>query len=357
MTNTKSPVALPTLQEYLKAGVQFGHEAKRWNPKMKKYVFGVKKGIHVIDLNQTSQKLEEAVKFLTDSARRGPVLFVGTKRQASDIVQEEAIRSGSYFVTHRWAGGLLTNFSMINESLNKLKKLEQDFETGVEGRTKYEISKMKVEWAKLDRLYGGIKDMKRLPTAIVVIDPRYEIGSVVEANKLNIPVVAVVDTNCDPDRIKYVVPGNDDALGAIKLFMRTFADAVKFGNGGQGVVHHLKDYSKVDVKVIKTINPNDVSISVDEETVSQPKAKIRLKTQQPEAVLEKKAEKSSPKPESKPKKAKAKPKKVEVELSTRTEKALKDAGVTLAKAKKMSDEELVKIKGLGVKAVEEIKNA
>lgn len=251
MAESTFPVELPELKDLLKAGVQFGHETKRWNPRMKKYIFSTKNNIHIIDITQTVPLLKNAVKFLIEASRQGSVLFVGTKRQVSDVVQKEAIRSGSYFVTHRWAGGLLTNLQVIDESIKKLNQFEKAFDEGIQGRTKYEISKMKVEWSRLFRLFGGIKEMKKFPTAIVLLDSRYEIGSVVEAKKLGIPIVAVVDTNCDPSMIDYPVPGNDDAIRAVELFMKTFADAVLVGNGGNGVKHNLKDYSKIEVKIVK----------------------------------------------------------------------------------------------------------
>ncbi|MCA9385920.1 30S ribosomal protein S2 [Candidatus Dojkabacteria bacterium] len=350
---------IPPLQEFLKAGVQFGHEKKRWNPKMQKFIFGDKKGIHIIDLTQTVPMLEEALKFLVDASREGSILFVGTKRQAAFILRNEAIRAGAYFVSHRWAGGLLTNFGMVEQSLNKLRKYEEQFEEGVEGRTKYEIAKMKVEWARLNRLYGGIKDMKRPPRAVVVVDPRYEVGAVVEANKLNIPVIAITDTNCDPDPIDYVVPGNDDAIGSISLFLKLFADATKFGNGGQGVKHTIKDYTDFEVKIIKAKRkvPGGESATIDTKEVSVDKKKTRAKIRIKSQAQEKPKQESS-KPEKKPaKKPEKKQEGSKNEVSSRVISALEAEGLSLAKAKKMSDDELKAVKGLGEKAVEEIKKA
>lgn len=365
----KSPVEIPGLQEFLKSGVQFGHEVKRWNPKMKDYIFGSKNNIHIIDLTKTVDRLEDALVFLNNASRLGPVLFVGTKRQASDIIREEAIRAGGYFISHRWAGGLLTNFQMISKSLKKLQKIEEDFEQGIEGKTKYEVSRIKVEWSKLNRLYQGVKGMTRIPTALVVVDPRYEVGAVMEARKMGIPVVAITDTNCNPDLVDYIVPANDDALASIRLLTGLFADAIIKGNGGQGVRHHIKDYSKEEIKIVKKVVSEEQSESVG-------KSKIRIKSiAAEEVVYEDKAEdskpeqpKSAPKPKTeKPKKEapakvakeseKAKETKAKVQLSARVEKALKDAKLTLAKAKKLSDEEIKEVKGLGEKAIEEIRNA
>lgn len=376
----KSPVEIPDLQSFLKAGVQFGHEKKRWNPKMQQYIFGDKKGIHVIDLVQTVSMLEEALQFLVDASRQGSVLFAGSKRQASTIIKEEAVRGGAHFIDHRWPGGLMTNFGQISHSLKKLRKMEEEFENGVEGRTKYEVSKMKDDWARLDRLYGGVKSMTRLPKAVVVIDPRYEIGAVVEANKLGIPVVALTDTNCDPDHINYVVPGNDDALGSIELFMKLFTDAILVGNGGQGVKHNLRNYSKVEVKLVKRVAKTDEPKQATPQRGNRRPApaksgKVRIKNRSNAEVKEVKLRgesgkqtaqkieipkitevKAAPKKTAvkTEKKAEVKTEKKSVELSPRIEKALEAADLTVAKAQKMSKEELVEIKGLGAKAVEEI---
>lgn len=250
-TKPSARVQMPDAQELLKAGSQFGHETKRWNPKMRRYIFGEKNNIHVIDVSKTLESLEKASSFLVDAASRGNVLFVGTKKQASDIVKAEAIRSGAYFIDTRWAGGLLTNFKMIKESLSKLNSLERMFEEGVQGRTKYEVSKMKKEWAKLNRLYSGIKTLSAKPTAVVVLDTNFEKAAIKECKKISIPVVALVDTNSDPDSADYPIPANDDAISSITLIMKVLSDAVLAGNGGNGVKHDLKDYSKVEVKITK----------------------------------------------------------------------------------------------------------
>lgn len=243
--------------DLLKAGVQFGHELKRWNPKMSKYIYNHKNGIHIIDVSQTVQKLSDAVNFLIDASSRGNVLFVGNKKQAAEIIKEGSVRSGAYFVNSRWAGGLLTNFSRVRSSLEKLKGIEKQFSEGVEGRTKFEVSRMKKEWERLNRLYGGIKTLSQKPTALVVVDANYEKSSIKEAKKIGIPVVAIVDTNSDPSQVDYVIPGNDDALSSIKLLTGFLFDAVLEGNNGKGVVHELIDYSKVEVKINKTKEEQD----------------------------------------------------------------------------------------------------
>ncbi|UCG78299.1 MAG: 30S ribosomal protein S2 [Nitrospirota bacterium] len=217
-----------TMKELLESGVHFGHQVKRWNPKMKKYIFGERNGIYIIDLQKTMKGLEDAYNFVKEVALSGQsVLFVGTKRQAQDAIKEESLRADSYCVNHRWLGGMLTNFVTIKKSVEKLKKIEAMKEDGTFGvLTKKEVSKHEKEREKLERYLGGIKDMNDLPGAIFVVDPKKEKIAVHEARKLGIPVVAVVDTNCDPDLIDYVIPGNDDAIRAIRLITSRMADAV-----------------------------------------------------------------------------------------------------------------------------------
>lgn len=245
-------LSIPTVKELLEVGVQFGHETQRWNPKMGKYIYSAKGGIHILDIHKSEENLKAAVNFLKDAASKGSVLFVGTKKQAADIIKSEAIRSGSYFIASRWAGGILTNFSVVKKSLAKLEGLEKSFEEGVQDRTKYEVSVMKKEWERLNRLYEGVKALNAKPSAIVIVDTRFEKAAVREARKIGIPVVALIDTNCDPDTADYIIPGNDDAIGSIKLVIRTLADAVLEGNKGNGIKHKLVDYNKVEIKITKT---------------------------------------------------------------------------------------------------------
>lgn len=248
---TASKIEVPSIKDLLKVGIQFGHESKRWNPKMSRYIYGEKNKIHILDVNKTHEKLQEAVNFLTDAASKGNVLFVGTKRQASEIVKREAIRAGAYFIDERWAGGLLTNFGVVRKSLAKLGTLEKSFEEGVEDRTKFEVSRMKKEWQRFNRLYSGIKDLSAKPTAIVIIDTNFEKSAVRESRKVRIPIVGLVDTNSDPDKADYIIPGNDDAIGSITLVIKLLADAVLDGNKGNGIKHSLVDYSKVEIKITK----------------------------------------------------------------------------------------------------------
>lgn len=217
-----------TMKELLEAGVHFGHQVKRWNPKMKKYIFGQRNGIYIIDLQKTVKMFEVAFNFIRDISTRGEkVLFVGTKKQAQDVIIEESQRSESYFVNQRWLGGMLTNFKTIKQGIEKLKKIEKMNEDGTYGLlTKKEVAKFETEKQRLKKNLSGIKDMNKLPGAVFIIDPKKESIAIAEAKKLSIPIVALVDTNCDPDDIDYVIPGNDDAIRSIKLMSSKMSDAV-----------------------------------------------------------------------------------------------------------------------------------
>lgn len=220
-----------SMKELLEAGVHFGHQVKRWNPKMKRYIFGERNGIYIIDLQKTLKGLEDAYRFVRETAATGAtVLFVGTKKQAQDAVMEEAKRCSSYCVNQRWLGGMLTNFTTIKKSIERLKKLDTMKEDGTFGLlTKKEAASLEKERIKLDKNLSGIKDMKGTPGVIFIIDPKKEKIAIQEGKKLSIPIVAVVDTNCDPDEVDHVIPGNDDAIRAIKLMASKIADAVLEG--------------------------------------------------------------------------------------------------------------------------------
>lgn len=220
-----------SIKQLLEAGVHFGHQTSRWNPKMKEFIFGERNGIHIIDLQQTLKLFKEAVDFVTDLASRGKtVLFVGTKRQAQEVIEEEARRCNMFFVNNRWLGGLLTNFSTVQNSIKRYKELETMRENGFyEKLSKKEVAQLERERKRLEKNLRGIRDMNHLPDAVFVIDSLKEAIAVKEAAKLGIPIIAVVDTNCDPDPIDYVIPGNDDALRAVKLFTSTIADAIIAG--------------------------------------------------------------------------------------------------------------------------------
>src|SRR3989449_2925005 len=221
------------MKELLEAGVHFGHQTKRWNPKMKQYIFGERNGIYIIDLQKTLRLFKEATQFVTELAAQGKtILFVGTKRQAQDAIAEEALRCGMFFVNQRWLGGLLTNFTTIQRSLARLRDLEaMETDGRYESLSKKEIAQIEKEKRKLQKNLEGIRHMSRLPDALFVVDTRKEKIAVDEARKLKIPVIGVVDTNCDPDEIDYVIPGNDDALRAIRLFASRIAEAAMAGRG------------------------------------------------------------------------------------------------------------------------------
>jgi small subunit ribosomal protein S2 len=220
-----------TMKELLEAGVHFGHQVKRWNPKMKKYIFGQRNGIYIIDLQKTVKMFEVAYDFIRDLSSRGEsILFVGTKKQAQDVITEESQRSESFFVNQRWLGGMLTNYKTIKQGIEKLKKIEKMNEDGTyELLTKKEVSRYENERQRLDKNLSGVKEMAKLPSAVFIIDPKKEAIAVAEAKKLFIPIVALVDTNCDPDDIDYVIPGNDDAIRSIKLLSSKMSDAVLEG--------------------------------------------------------------------------------------------------------------------------------
>ncbi|PAE26768.1 MULTISPECIES: 30S ribosomal protein S2 [Bacillaceae] len=226
-----------SMKQLLEAGVHFGHQTRRWNPKMKRYIFTERNGIYIIDLQKTVKKVEEAYNFVKELAGNGgTILFVGTKKQAQDSVKEEAIRSGMYYVNQRWLGGTLTNFETIQKRISRLKDIERMSEDGTfEVLPKKEVVQLKKEQERLEKFLGGIKDMKGLPDALFIIDPRKERIAVAEAHKLNIPIVGIVDTNCDPDEIDVVIPANDDAIRAVKLLTGKMADAILEAKQGEEV--------------------------------------------------------------------------------------------------------------------------
>ncbi|HEX2924872.1 MAG TPA: 30S ribosomal protein S2 [Ruminiclostridium sp.] len=228
-------MAVISMKQLLEAGVHFGHQTRRWNPKMAEYIFTERNGIYIIDLQKTVKKVDDAYFFIREVAMNGQdVLFVGTKKQAQDSIKEEAERSGQFFVNNRWLGGMLTNFKTITKRINRLNQLNAMEADGTfEVLPKKEVIKLKKEMADLEKNLGGIKNMKKLPGAMFVVDPRKERNAILEAKRLGIPVVAIVDTNCDPDEVDFVIPGNDDAIRAVKLIAAKMADAVIEGRQGE----------------------------------------------------------------------------------------------------------------------------
>ncbi len=230
----KTNMAVVSMKQLLEAGVHFGHQTRRWNPKMAPYIFTERNGIYIIDLQKTVKKLDEAYNFIHEvAANGGEVLFVGTKKQAADSIKEEALRAGAHFVNARWLGGMMTNYKTIQRRIARLEQLHTMETDGTfDLLPKKEVIKLNLEIEKLEKFLGGIKNMKKLPGALFIVDPRKEKIAVAEAKKLGIPVVAIVDTNCDPDEIDYVIPGNDDAIRAVKLIAGAMADAIISANQG-----------------------------------------------------------------------------------------------------------------------------
>lgn len=228
-------MAVISMKQLLEAGVHFGHQTRRWNPKMKPYIFTERNGIYIIDLQKTVRKIEEAYRFIRELSEAGEtVLFVGTKKQAQESVREEAQRCNMFYVNHRWLGGTLTNFATIRKRIDRLHELDRmEAEGTFTVLPKKEVTNLMAERDKLEKFLGGIKDMKSLPSAVYIIDPRKERIAVAEARRLRIPIVAIVDTNCDPEEVDYIIPGNDDAIRAVKLITSKVADAVLEGKQGE----------------------------------------------------------------------------------------------------------------------------
>ena len=247
-------MATATLVELLYAGVHFGHQTQKWNPKMKPYIFGAKNGIYILDLRKTSDKLDEAYAAVREMAARGRnILFVGTKKQAMDVIAQEATRAGAYYVNRRWLGGMMTNFETIRGRVNKLRELESFMESGhAQKLPKKEVAQLNRQLAKLSKTLGGIKEMKGMPDMLFVVDQKKELIAIQEANKLNIPVICLADTNADPDGIDYIIPGNDDALRSIKLIASKLADAVLEGK-------ELRQNKAAEVKKIEKIEAADAN--------------------------------------------------------------------------------------------------
>ena len=245
-------MSVVSMKQLLEAGVHFGHQTRRWNPKMAQYIFTERNGIYIIDLQKTVRKLEEAYKVVREIAENGDeILFVGTKKQAQSSIKEEAVRCGMPFVNARWLGGMLTNFTTIKQRIKRLAQLKAMKEDGTfELLPKKEVAKYELEIEKLEKYIGGITEMKRQPAAMFVVDPRKEKIAVAEAKKLGIPVIAIVDTNCDPDEVDYVIPGNDDAIRAVKLIAGAMADAViEARQGEQNTVEESEEAEAVETEV------------------------------------------------------------------------------------------------------------
>ena len=244
----KFKMSVVSMKQLLEAGVHFGHQTRRWNPKMAPYIYTERNGIYIIDLQKTAKKLEEAYNFIREtSANGGNILFVGTKKQAQDAIKEEAIRCGGYYVNARWLGGMMTNFRTMRTRIDRLAQLRKMEADGTFAMLpKKEVIGLQAEIEKLEKYLGGVKEMKKLPAALFIVDPRKERNAIAEAHKLNIPIVAIVDTNCDPDEIDYVIPGNDDAIRAIRLIAAAMASAAIEGRQGEDAVAEAVEAEAVE---------------------------------------------------------------------------------------------------------------
>ena len=253
-------MAVVAMKQLLEAGVHFGHQTKRWDPKMAEYIYQARNGIHIIDLQKTSKKIDEAYKFMKDIAEEGKtILFVGTKKQAQECVKDAAIKSNMFYVDQRWLGGMLTNFKTIKTRIARLNKLEEMENDGTfEVLPKKEVAALKNEKEKLEKNLGGIRDMKEMPGAMFVVDPKNERIAVLEAKKLNIPIVGLVDTNCNPEDVDYPIPGNDDAIRAVKLITDVMANAIIEGRQGEALDNEQEE--------IATEEPTSIEEVVAEET-------------------------------------------------------------------------------------------
>lgn len=278
-----------TMKKLLEAGVHFGHPTRRWNPKMNKYIFGARNGVYIIDLQKTAQKIEEAYAAMKEIVLNGgKVLFVGTRKQCAEAIVEEATRSGSFYITNRWLGGTLTNFKTISNSIKRLKDIEKMEEDGrFDVLPKKEVAILKKEHDKLSKNLDGIKEMRKAPNAIVLIDPRMEHNAVAEARKLNIPVFGIVDTNCDPDMVDYVIPANDDAIRSVRLILAVLADAIVEAKGGQTIVAYTKDEGEEvtmsdALKVVDKAEAEDVETPVEKPHKSARKSSNKKKEEKVE---------------------------------------------------------------------------
>ncbi len=320
----------------LEAGVHFGHQTRRWNPKMREYIFTARDDIYIIDLQKTAKKIEEAYRVINKIAQNGgKVLFIGTKKQAQDATREEAMRSNSYYVCERWLGGTLTNFRTIRKRVGRLEEIEKMEKEGVfDVLPKKEVIGLRKEYEKLDKYLRGIRDMKKLPDLLFIVDPRKELNAIKEARKLNIPVIGIVDTNCDPDDVDYVIPANDDAIRSVKLILGVMANAIVEAQGGT-----LIDFLTDDDKHRSTGDHKKKEEKIEKapkiEKVEEPKEEIKVEPK--EEIKEEVKEEIE---EAKPKKTK----KVKKEVKPTKEKKAKTdyASLTLVELKKVAKEQGLK---------------
>ena len=326
-------MAVVSMSYLLEAGVHFGHQTKRWNPKMKEYIYTSRDDIYIIDLQKTQALIEEAyaeIKSIADNG--GNFLFVGTKKQASEVAKEEAIRSNSYYVTERWLGGTLTNFRTIRSRVKRLEQIEKMEEDGkFDLLPKKEVIGLKKEHDKLERILGGIREMNKLPQAIIIVDPKKEANAIHEARRLNIPVFGIVDTNCDPDDVDYVIPGNDDAVRSVKVILGVLANAICESRGLEMVDYVTEDETKV--KPVK--QEKEVTAEEKKATVKEDKKEVKKETKKEEVKEEKVEKKAETKKE-------AKEEKVEKKAETKKEAKEDLSSKTLTELKAIAKEKGLK---------------
>jgi small subunit ribosomal protein S2 len=347
MSQAKTTVQIPDLETFLKAGAHFGHKASTWNPRMEEFIYDERNGVHIIDLIKSMQCLKDALIKIEEVAETGHILLVGTKGQAVSVVERVANESGALYINTRWPGGLFTNFDVVKKGIERLINLEEILASGAQGFVKKEQLLMEREVDRLNRLYSGIKLMDKLPKLVIVIDSKLEKIAIREAKKVKVPIVALLDTNCDPTMVEYPIPANDDSIKSITLFLEIFGEAIKKGKKSQGLVELRKNYY-AQLKSRRAEYDNKIAREEAIKTEEQQRIK-RLKVGipvMPEVKEEKKVVKASKELEQGI---------IDLAFGTKIENALKDSGIfTLEDLKSKSEKDLMDIKGLGEKTVKEI---
>jgi len=316
VSSPKVKYKLPEISELLEAGVHFGHETKRWNPAYGEFIFSTRGKFHIINVEKTLEKMKEALEALVEASKKGEILFVGTKRQARELLRECAIACGAHFVINRWPGGLLTNFEVISKGIERLRKLEENFENKANDYNQAELSVYRRRWGRLDRLFSGVKSMTRLPSAILVVDSHFEKNAVREAKIKNIPVIALVDSNSDPNMVDFPIPANDDALKSIQLFAKYFVENIN-SFGVKRVAYEYKDFSKIGIEKEKT--EKKIDTKAEEKVVYEDKDS---KEEKEIEVIKKETKKEDKKIEKTPMK-KVKVTKTKTKAKTKQSKSLK----------------------------------
>jgi small subunit ribosomal protein S2 len=354
---------IPEIIDLLKVGAHFGHKKSAWNPKMEEYIYDIRNGIHIIDLVKTRELLKEALSALKKFSEKGNVLIVGTKGQAASVVQKTAEENGMFYINRRWMGGLFTNFNTIKRSVHELIKMEEKLAGGLEDYVKKERLFLEREVNRLNKIYQGIKFMEKLPEAVIVIDSQVEKNTIKEANKMGVPIIALIDTNCNPDTVNYPIPTNDDSIKSISLFVKLFGEVVGGSKKSLSVISLRRDHEAKLAKIKKEYEDEKArKEKMEEEERKRMKALREGKISVKEAgsvvrVVKKKKDIEADVKAAEEVKESTKGIE-ELELSTRTENALKGAKIkTVSDLKEMSEEELKETKGIGPKSVEEIQKA